>query len=379
MSFNTFYNTGSKPIGLIDWPGTIVHKRVLYISPNEPEKKDEKKEHAIPPHLIGEPEADVYAPVFNVNSNEGKTPLEVLGEDFFKRGDHDSYIRKGDLAVMNEALQDENEDLEGYEEDYKDRPDVKSLMLERMKDAKREILARQREFVLKAPAKIHLLMDPDEAIRAFIVGCSKSGKSTIAAELAQDFARIYPDQPIFGVSAYDIRDDPAFAKVKSRIINQPIDETFCRNIQEGKGQELADCLVIFDDIDSFQDLRMRKIVQHLRGHLLDTGRKRGVYVICTSQVFRGGEVTKAANNQASFVVVFPGSGNYYHITNYLKEYCGFTKEQIERVMNLKSRWVKINKERPIYVLHEHGGYFVEYSSAPEPKRRRTSMFEKAGG
>ena len=66
-------------------------------------------------------------------------------------------------------------------------------------------------------------------------------------------------------------------------------------------------------MDTISDDKLRKAVQKLRADLLETGRHGDVYVLSTSHIFRGGKVTAAALNESTAVVMYPKSGDVYHI------------------------------------------------------------------
>lgn len=375
MSFNSYYVDGSVPTGRVNWPGTKLHKRTVYVSTKEPEKQGtEEKEEKIPKHLVGKSE-DEYMDELIGTANQ--SPLDLLGVDFFKKGDHDTHVRKGDIAIMNQALQSGAEDLSEYEGDYEKRQEVRSFMEERIQAAKKELAARQTEFLVKGKGYIELLINPFETERSMIIGPSKCGKSTVAAQLAEDHARTFRDRMIYRISVYE--EDPAYDCLGEAMTFQPVDAQFVADVNQGMGEDIKNCMVIFDDIDTIQDDLKRAAAQKLRGHLLEAGRKRGVYVVTTSHVFRAGPQTKKANTESTFVVVFPKAGDHYHITDYLKTYCGMTKEQIHKIMTLPSRWVKIHRETPKYILHEHGGYMIEYKPQVSVKRQRTGLFSRAPG
>ena len=73
-------------------------------------------------------------------------------------------------------------------------------------------------------------------------------------------------------------------------------------------------------------------------------------------------------NEAQTVTFYPRSGSTYQIQNFLKNYGGMTKDQIQKVLNLPSRWVTLHKNYPCYVFHEKGAYLLG-SSDDNVKRR----------
>lgn len=88
------------------------------------------------------------------------------------------------------------------------------------------------------------------------------------------------------------------------------------------------------------------------------------------------KLTRSMINESSEITFYPRSGSTYQISNFLKTYIGLTPTQIQRILNLPSRWVTVHKSYPTYVFHEKGAYLVNspdpvvikrYKSAGRPK------------
>jgi hypothetical protein len=85
-----------------------------------------------------------------------------------------------------------------------------------------------------------------------------------------------------------------------------IDEGLVKN--PFKPQDLHDCLVIFDDIDSIRAPKVRAAVQQLCDHSLEDGRHRKVHVVRTSHKCRNWGATRSPLTESDWIVFFLNKG-----------------------------------------------------------------------
>lgn len=197
----------------------------------------------------------------------------------------------------------------------------------------------------------------------FVAGPSGSGKSTYIGKYIKNYKMTFPKNDIVVISK--VVKDPAFDKFKpirieiseENIIDNPI------NVSEFK-----DCLVVFDDIDTITDNRLLKAVQKLRDDCMEIGRHDRVSVAATSHLLMNYKLTRGMINEAQTVTFYPRSGSSYQINNFLKAYGGLNKDQIQRIMDLPSRWVTLHKNYPAYVFYEKGAYMIAPSAGVTKKR-----------
>ena len=69
--------------------------------------------------------------------------------------------------------------------------------------------------------------------------------------------------------------------------------------------------------------------------------------------------TREKLNECSRVVIFPHGGSTYHIKRYLKEYAGLSKNQIQKALNVPSRWLCVSNDYPKYILYDSGMYLLK--------------------
>jgi hypothetical protein len=181
-------------------------------------------------------------------------------------------------------------------------------------------------------------------------------------------------------------------------------------VNSGAGDQLKDCMVVFDDVDTISNERIRRAVWKLRRDLLQTGRHGSVYVINTGYTdsdlraverdafrpqimrcpfcppvpagheYRAHDQTKAANKESTAVIMFP-DGESYGVKDYCKTYGGMNKQQIDRIFKMANQphsWICLSRRSPRHILHNHGGYFLDSGAdevARPSKKRKRPMFD----
>ena len=215
-----------------------------------------------------------------------------------------------------------------------------------------------KEYELVGKGRLIPLVNLDERSIEYIAGPSGSGKSTLAAELAESWKELYPDKDIFFLSRTNYRDDPAFKNLVMRQITinesllvDPIDIT----------KEVHDTtMIIFDDVTTIPDDKIKKSVEKLMSDIMEIGRKLKIWIIITSHLVIGNDkkLARTIMNELQSLYIFPKSGSAQQISYSLKTYFGLSKKQIEKLLHLPSRWVKVSKSYPQYVMWERGAYIL---------------------
>ena len=190
------------------------------------------------------------------------------------------------------------------------------------------------------------MLSPDKTVERttmYVTGSAGSGKSYFVAKYTEEYHKTFKTNPIFLISEND--NDPAFDSkdyVKrieiSDMVENPLD-----------WKEFAECMVIFDDIDSIKG-KLGKVVDDLRDKLLKNSRKFKVSVISTSHDSTGIKL-KSVLNESKIIVFF--MRNYNRSLKYLLEnYLGMNKQVVEKVKNSKSRWTAFVKGYPCYLIQQ---------------------------
>lgn len=202
----------------------------------------------------------------------------------------------------------------------------------------------------------------------YVSGPSGSGKSTYIANYLENYCEIYPDNDIYLFTAIN-QPDPAFEKffdngskkTKNRMTKVVLDQDYMNDIgteEEINVEDLKNSAVVFDDVDVIPMKKIRDHILELRSRCLEIGRHFKITTCCTTHQLCNYKSTKILLQEATKVVVFPRSGSTYHIKRFLKEYCGMKADDIQRVLNLPSRWVLVNKTYPQYIMYRDGAYLI---------------------
>jgi hypothetical protein len=210
-----------------------------------------------------------------------------------------------------------------------------------------------KEFTTKLD--ISPLPDLENRFIEYIAGPSGSGKSTMATDLAHKYQKEFPKRKIFIFSRTDAKNDPAYKdlrfkqfKINDELINNPLDIT--------KEVSKNGCLLIFDDCGTIHDEALKKEIEKLICDAMEVGRKLQVCLIITNHLVIPNErkFARTMMNELTNFTFFPKSGSGQQITYALKTYFGLSKKQIERLLQLDSRYVRISKGYPQYVQYAHG-------------------------
>lgn len=188
----------------------------------------------------------------------------------------------------------------------------------------------------------------------FVTGPSGSGKSTYVAKYIERFRKIFPKRRIIIFSK--VEDDPAldiYNPIRIEINNELIENPI-------KPEELEKSLVIFDDIDTISDNKLKDAVHKIKDDALQIGRHYQIYVVVTSHICKNHNKTKINLIESHSFTFFPSSGSIAGPKSIMKDYIGLDKKTIERILESgkNSRWVTIYTHFPQFVMTEKEIYLL---------------------
>lgn len=205
-------------------------------------------------------------------------------------------------------------------------------------------------------AKLSPLLNIDRRAVCYVAGPSGSGKTTYSVELAKNYQKIFPKVKIYLFSRTDYKLDPAYEGMKLQqimldqsLVQQPI--VIEEEVDPGS-------LILFDDCGTITDTEIRKAVNHLMMDIMEVGRKLNINCIITSHLISGTDrnLARTILNEMTTFTFFCKSGSIYQIKYTLKNYLGMNPKQIQRILDLPSRWVTVLKNYPQCILYQHGAY-----------------------
>lgn len=195
--------------------------------------------------------------------------------------------------------------------------------------------------------EVEIVPNPSLNRVIYITAPSGCGKSTLINKILKNYHKINPDNNIYMISRKDYDesiDDDLITRIK-------IDESIIdKDIPINK---FSNSLVVFDDSDTFPKKILQKIT-NIKNDLIEVGRSYNISVIITSHQTTNYSETRRILNECHCICIFP-RGSTYQSSYVLKKYFGLDKNQINKIINSKSRWLCIFKY-PKMVIHEKGVY-----------------------
>lgn len=191
----------------------------------------------------------------------------------------------------------------------------------------------------------------------YVAAPSGAGKTTYAAQLANNFKLMYPNLEIFVFSRKDVdkafeKLNPTYIPINDDMVKNPIDLT--KELKEG-------ALVIFDDIATIPNKKQKDAVDKLISDIIEVGRSYNVHIIVTSHLVIPNEknLARIIMNELTSITFFPRAGSSQQIKYALTKYFELTKEQINEVLDIDSRWITIFKHHPKAVMYEKGAFILK--------------------
>jgi len=190
-----------------------------------------------------------------------------------------------------------------------------------------------------------LPLDDHEII--FITGPPKCGKTYWMNEYVKLYKKIFGGRVII-FSMH--KQDPTLSKdIENYILVDVTDDLLNEKFEL---KDLANSLVIFDDINSSKFPKATKYLLNLMEDISCNGRHHSINLIYINQECRAGQITKKILTMFTALVIFPSSGETYQCEKLLKEYCGMNKSRLSRIMAMDTRWVMFSRPKPQYIITE---------------------------
>ena len=254
-------------------------------------------------------------------------PLEFISEKDIRQNKY--HVQHKQLSRLKTALET-NVEPEG---------DLKQLY-----DTLREkLLYNINKKISSFTADYMLLPNPKRCNRIYCAGSTGVGKSYWIKQYVAQIQKIYPKRKVFLFS--DVQNDVqlnSLANVSQVALNMSLVE---KPIQT---MELEDSVCIFDDIDSISNIKIKKAIYTLYDAILKKGSsKDNIELIISNHAMSDYRETRNILINCNYVVFFPQSAIGLQYT--LKKF-GLSKQQIEKLMTVPSRWVCLHKNFPFYYI-----------------------------
>lgn len=254
-----------------------------------------------------------------------------------------SHLSQKEQDEINKALETgyepENEELTKLFYEFKDMIKKKNCKL-----------------VLREKGKFEYIPSKKVIERVLVCGISGSGKSTWCSRYVYNWKKQHGGngkkaRPFYIVSNLD--EDEVLDKYDP--IRLDLEDIAYNGVEI---EDIEDSIILLDDIDTIENPAVRRSVRGFCNNLLEISRHYKTYLLITSHQIQNYQQTKVQLNEATNVVLFP-KNNARAVNNYLRCYEYFTPEQIQRALNINSRWIMLCKHNtPSYILTEKQAYII---------------------
>jgi DNA helicase HerA-like ATPase len=188
--------------------------------------------------------------------------------------------------------------------------------------------------------------------RVLVSGISGSGKSTWSSKYIKNYLKQHKDNPFYVLS--NVNEDDVIDKLEPTRLDAYEIATEGMTVDE-----VTNSIMLIDDVDTIENAAIRKAIRSFVNNMLEVSRHYKTNLIITSHHIQNYQQTRTQLNESNIVVLFMKS-NARAIKNYLKTYENFNEDQINRFLNLNSRWAMIYKGfgHPPFVLCEKAAYIL---------------------
>jgi hypothetical protein len=185
---------------------------------------------------------------------------------------------------------------------------------------------------------------PSQNERIYVSGSSGSRKSTWVGIYATYYLAENPGGRVYLVSRKTY--DKAFDGIVPGLIRIPLNRQFIKDMQQKDGDPLdkyENSLIIFDDFESISDPALKKAIFHFKDSCFQLGRSHDISVCSIQHKALGGNKSMVDICEANIFVFFPRN-NLRESKAMISRYCGFEKDQMERIFTREfqqQRWAAI--------------------------------------
>lgn len=181
-----------------------------------------------------------------------------------------------------------------------------------------------------------------ERICLYVAGESGSGKSYYIREYVKRYNKLFPKNPIYLISY--LKKDKTLDEFKKIIRVEWENLDFLTDcLKEEFFESLSNSFVIFDDVCSIVNKNQKTIIYKLIHKILRIGRHNNISTAVVSHELYANNELKLILNECHIIVWFPKRLNYRKQKYLLEKYFGLSKEQIQKITEIKDRSISYIK------------------------------------
>ena len=307
--------------------------------------------------------------MFNLTLDNGRPIAFINGGEYDKEilylNDEKEHKNKKELDIDEIAILIENlYRTMGSKISFKTLDQLREAILDKRRPANRELANhydhalkildknKNKEIVLKE-GHLSTMFDTSMERQVFMVsGMSGSGKSTYTAGLCRVYKKQFPKNSIILFS--NKPSDPVFDRlpyVERIVINDELlEDPITLN-------EMENSLIVFDDVEYSSNKLIDNELDRIRDLILQQGRSFKCSFIYITHQSNDYKKTRTILNECHSITIFPQMTTRYSLNYLLSKYFGFSKDQINKICRLPSRWVTIYKSPPL-ITYSTGAYLI---------------------
>ena len=190
------------------------------------------------------------------------------------------------------------------------------------------------------------------AARITIAGQSGSGKSHWTGKYVKRLVGEL-EQPVYLLSR--VSEDPVLDDVPGLVRINPA-TLLADTLENGPMpvEDFKESVMITDDLSSLPAAE-KAVAESLRSDILEIGRHSDITALNVVHVlFDGTREGKRCLIESSAYTIFPRASGIYSGTRLLKEYMGLSPKHAKSLLNVKSRWLYLQRQYPAYAVWEGG-------------------------
>ena len=198
------------------------------------------------------------------------------------------------------------------------------------------------------------LYEKEQNHRLIVSGKSGSGKSYTIGKMLDQYASLTRKSII--ILSWVNQDEPldqlrpVYNKLSKTVTNQMPRRInlLADSLFDLTPEYFADTIVVFDDVEKGVEKERIKFINSLRSMLYELGRHHDIDLISVSHDILGGNANKTIKNESTGIFLYPQHNSHHQMISYLTRNVGLTKDQIEEIKKINSRWVYIHLNAPMY-------------------------------
>lgn len=189
----------------------------------------------------------------------------------------------------------------------------------------------------------------------YISGQSGSGKTYHCRNFAEEYHKKYPKRDIYLFSL--IQEDKS---IDLKYIKR-IDLSKLAEEEELVLSDLADSLIIYDDVDCVRDKHLKDKLKRISNQIMELGRHHNISFCYLSHLSCKGHETRTILNECSHITLFPAHMNAYNFKYITEHYIGLDKRQRLELLDLgrKNRSITYIKTYPPVIFSGKKAYIPQ--------------------